>query len=303
MHAISPYMISVVDGSGVMQDLWNINGKSFFDYLKNIYYPSIKGVQKITQNPTSVDFGKNFIFKDLYQGTANSIAGVYQTGLYGFDSEIFDTVKNKVAYNRGNHQSDMRPFHFSFYVPKNGKVANQLRGYLLLYRINNSGIRGIVMPDLIMSFSKAFPGLSLRVDKVIPTAVVSSLAKAATIKKIRIIQRTLPADYSKPKRNTSFDDINWFLNAIGNKVSANSIFTIPGATVEKVKVEIAKGKKKRTVDVGNLDKISSVIEIDKPLIGSHGHIDAQFWLDEADSLADDLFFENNVVIPAWQSLV
>lgn len=324
MHAISPYMVTVTDFSGNLQDLWNIAGSSLHDFLKNIYYPSIKGVQKIVQLPTATEPGKNFIFDDLYAGATNSVAGVYKTGHFGFDTKIIDTLTNKPVFDRGRHQSDMRPFPFSFYFPhltgQAGKAAN-LRGMLLLYRVNTSGIRGMVMPDLVVAFESYFPGLRLKIDKVVPTSVVTSVLQAGEVRKIRLIQNTLPADYSavlkgnnikkfyefeaiiKPKQKTPFDDVNWLIDAIQKKTPVASVFTIPNVPVNKIKVEVSKRGKRRTIDLSNLDRLSSVIELENPVVGGDGHIDTQFWLDEADSLADDLFEELDIQIPQWNSTV
>ena len=323
MHAISPYMVTVVDGKSKMQDLWNLNGSSLHAYLKQHYFPGIAGRQQVVQKPTSDESGKVYIFKKLYTGTPTSIAGVYDSGLFGFETNIVDTVSvsSVPVFTRSKDQSDMRPFHFSFYLPSSKNVADNLRGMLLLSRIDTSGIRQMVMPDLIQSFDRAFPGLKLRIEKIVPSAVVSSLLQASKIRKIRLFQHTLPKDYSqvlgandvkrfyefeaviKPQRGTPFSDVNWFLDAIKNKTPASSIFTIPNSTIDRVKVEVLKGKKVRTSDVGDLDKVSPVMQITKPKLGADGHIEPQFWLQEADSLADDLFSETGVNLPTWNSTV
>lgn len=322
MHALSPYMVTVVDiKTGSLIDLWKIQNTSLYEYLKNIYYPSIKGVQKITQTPTNSESGKNYIFKDLYKGDLNSVAGFYSSGEFGFETDVIDTTTNAVVFSRGSDQSDMRPFQFSFYFPKSSNQSDRLRGILLLYRNNSSGIRGMVMPDLLAKFQSAFPGLRLIIEKIVPTAVVTSVLSSGSIRKIRLIQNSLPSDYSKvltgndvknfyefeaiikPKPRTPFKDINWLINAVKNKTKPSAIFTIPNSSISRVKVEVVNGSKKRTIDVGDLDKISPVIEITAPTLGTDGHIDPQSWLDEADSLADDLFSEIGVVIPKWNSLV
>lgn len=323
MHAITPYLVKVVDAnSGIPQDLWAINGTSLYDYLKNVYFKGILGKQIITRPATSSELGQNYIVSQIYNGTPQSVAGSVDVGVFGFESKIYDTVTRQLAHKKGKDQSDLQPFHFSFYTPNAKNIAHRLNGFLLLYRFNNRGMRSIVMPDLILSFEKAFPGLKLVIEKAVPASVVNSLFKGGVVKRIRIFQNTIPQDLSsilsaqdqkkflevetiiKPKPSTAFSDINWALDAIRQRKTADKIFTIPNVTPTKVKVLIGRNGKLRNVNLGAIETISSTIDIESPqIIKSTGHIDPQNWLDEADELVKGLFDESDVSLPPWKSKV
>ena len=323
MHALTPYLVKVIDvNTKIPQDLWNIGGTSLYEYLKNKYFKGILGKQIITRKPTALDLGQNYILSKLYKGSQQSVAGCIEVGVFGFESKIYDTIQKRVAHNRGRDQSDLHPFHFSFYTPNSANIAHRLNGFLLLYRFNNRGMRSIVMPDLIIDFEKTFPGLKLIIEKAVPASVVNSIFNGGVVKKIRIFQNTIPKDLSsilsvqdqkkflevetviKPKPRTAFSDVNWALDAIKQRKKVDKIFTIPSLNPTKIKVSIDRNGKTRSINLGAIETISSTIDIDNPtIIKSTGHIDPQNWLDEADDLADGLFEEIQVNLPPWKSLV
>mgnify|MGYP007066787035 CR=1 FL=1 len=227
MHSITPYLIKVVDDKNVPQDLWNINGGSFYDYLKKIYFPKIINNQIITRQPTGTELGQNFILRKIYTGTSESVAGSIDVGVFGFESTIFDTQTKSVAHQRSKMQSDLQPFNFVFYTAKSNNLAHRLFGFLTLSRFNNRGIREIISPNLIFDFESTYPGLRLIIEKTVPAQVMSSIVKGGNVKTIRIFENTMSSDISallspkdqkkfheveiivKPKPRTWFSDVIW----------------------------------------------------------------------------------------------
>lgn len=319
MFSIAPYIFRVVDGKGISQDLSNINGSSLKDIVSS-YLTSIKDNPKVVKLGVGIQ-EKSYIFRKVYAGTSNSVAGLFQTGTQGFESEIYHLGNKIVSHQRVKDEADMLPFHFSFYFPDSTNKSDRLKGLLLLSRFNTLGIRSIVIPDLISYFSKAYPGFKLEVERFVPEALMSAVTKNSQVKKIRLIRTTLPKDFAdklsagdrkkvlnfecviRPVRRSSFTDIDWALQAVKNKFDPKSVLSLGEFTPDRVKIEIAAGKKKRTVDLANLGKISSNIDIDHVKVGANGHIDAIDWLKESDELADDVFLSWSVTIPQWNSQV
>ena len=319
MFSIAPYLFQVLDSKEIPQDLKLINGGSFHSYLKN-YFSSIK--DKPSQIPvTGTQQYKTYVFKKEYLGDAHSVAGLFQTGIYGFESDIYSFAAKKVSHRRKKDEADMLPFNFSFYTPASKDINDRLKGLLLLGRFNTLGIRGIVVPNLIEHFGTANPGLKLKIERYVPASLITSVMHGAKVKKIRLIKSGLPkdlanalspTDYAKvldfecvirPKRRTWFSDVNWALDAMSKKFDPKAAFSLGEFTPDRVKIEMAKGTKVRTVDLSNFGKLSSNINLENVAVGSDGYIGASDWLAEADSLADDIFLSWDSGVPKWNSRV
>lgn len=321
MHGIAPYIFHVEDDSGVKQDLWNLNGKSFFDYLKNDYFPGIKGIPRLVQDSAPGVLGKNYILSKVYQGTASSVAGCVSTGEFGFESDIVDTITKSVIHKRKTHESGMLPFHFCFYAPKTTNQQERLIGVLLLSRFNKLGIRGVFLPNLIVHFASAFPGMELKVEKVVPASFVNAVVKGGDLKKIRLFANKIPdgarkalanAGFDnfyevemiiKPKPRTFFSKPAW-MSSLKQGVPLNSLITLPDTDITKIKVEVSRLKgRSRTLDISNAKTMAANIEIDKPTLLASNHIDPACWLEEADALADELFLELGLSLIPWNNKI
>ena len=322
MFSIAPYLVQVVDLKDIPQDLNNINNGTLVKYLEQ-YFASIRGaMNKASSNGGSQQ--RTFVYVDPYKGSVNSVAGYYKAGVYGHQSEIFNTSSKKTVHIRKKDEADLLPFHFNFYFPVTQNIADRTRGLLLLSRINNAGVRSIISPHLIESFSKAHPGLKLKIERFLPEKIVSNFTKDGSVKKIILVKNTLPKDLAdavspndykkvqsmeliiKAKRYSKFDDVNWVMNRFKNgnsKFDPKAIFTLGDFTPDRVKVELTTGGRKRTIDMGNLHKIVAYVEIEKPTIGVGNLITPQCWLDEADELADDIFLSWDIQTPKWNSSV
>lgn len=322
MFSIAPYFVQVVDLQEVPQDLNNINKGTLLSYL-NGYFKGIQGVLTNAGGSTGTQ-QRTFTYVAPYTGCPGVVSGWYEAGVYGHRSNIYDVQTKALVHAKGKHQADMLPFHFNFYVPVTPNPADRTRGLLLLSRINNSGVRGIVAPHLIDSFNKAHPGLKLKIERFLPEKVVKNFTQDGAVKKIILIKNTLPKDLAnavspndyksvhnmeviiRAKRKSKFDDVNWMLNGFNSglgKFDPKAVFTLGDFTPDKVKVELVSGGRTRTVDMGNLHKIVSYIEIAKPTLDVGNLITPQCWLNEADDLADDIFLSWAVNTHKWNSSV
>lgn len=321
MHGIAPYKFFVVDDQGISQDLWNINNKTFKDYLEKDYFKNIINIPKITQVSSPGVIGKNYIFKNQYQGSNNSCAGFFETGEFGFAASLFNTVTKSSTHQRSVDESMMIPFHFCFYMPKTGNIKDQLVGILNISRFNGLGIKSIVIPDLILHFEQSFPGLFLKVEKIVPTSLVQSMITKTNIKKIKLTISQLPRSIRqalnnsgfnnyyevemiiKPKPGDFFSTPTWWTK-MGSNVPINSIISIPATQISKIKVEVGSNQgRTRTINVHDVASMASNIEINNPKILQTNHIDPQCWLDESDALSSDIYLESGLNLPKWNTIV
>lgn len=258
------------------------------------------------------------MISSMYAGTSTSISGTYQTGQYGFESEIYNTKKRRVSYKRGTEEADMMPFHFSFYFPQDRNPAQQARGLLVLSRFNTLGVRQLTIPHLQHYFSLRFPGLKLGISRVVPRIVMETILRDGLIRSIRLIKKTIPSDIAdalaesdrekvqevelviRSKRKSNFSEIDALMRAIDRRAHPSSIFTVDSFKHDNIKLEVEMDGKIRTVDLGNLAKLSSNIEV-SILPGPNGHPPIAAWLGEADALATDMAKSWGMSGQSWSS--
>lgn len=299
MFALAPYLVEIKDDKKQTQDLWKFySNENLRDVLLDYYRSNLSNYQY------SVGKDKRmFIVAAMYKGTSTSVCGTYQTGQYGFESDIYSTTKKKVAHRRQTDEADMIPFNFSFYLPRTTSAGQRKRGLLLLSRFNTLGVRQLTIPHLTHHFAKKFPSFTLEVNRVVPEIVMRTILRQGTLKTIRLIKRSLPSDIADAlsvsdrakvqdvelvihtKRRSHFSDIDWLLRAIEKNATPSEIITIPSFEHDNIKLEVQMDGRMRTVDLGNTAKLSSNIEISSITPGPNGHPKISDWLAEADSLA------------------
>ena len=315
MFAIAPYLVEVKDERKQPQDLWDFYAhENLHSVLRDYYKGGLGNYERAPKNPKRM-----FMVSKLYRGTDTSVSGVYQTGAFGFESQIYSTSQKKIAHNRKSDEADMLPFNFSFYLPRNTSPGQRKRGLMLLGRFNTLGIRHLTIPHLQVYFRDRFPGFTLGVERVVPRVVMETLLNQGTLRTIRLIKKSIPKDIASiftesdqdkigdvelvihAKRRSPFSDINWLLEAVGNRTSATQIVTLPSFKQDNVKLEILVDGRVRTVDIGNPGKLSSNIEIADVSPDVNGHPRAKEWLHEADKLAEGIVKSWGVKSAVWES--
>ena len=299
MFALAPYLVEVQDDKKQTQDLWKFySSENLRSVLLDYYRASLGNYQQ------SEGKGKRmFMVAALYEGTQTSVCGTYQTGQYGFESDIYNTTRKKVAHRRQVDEADMLPFNFSFYLPRATLAAQRKRGLLLLSRFNTLGVRQLTIPHLKKYFAKRFPSFTLEVNRVVPKIVMETILTNGSLKTIRLIKKSLPNDIADAlseadrsrvqdielvihsKRRSCFSDVDWLLRAVENNARPSEIITIPSFNHDNIKLEVEIDGRTRTVDLGNTAKLSSNIELSNIVPGPNGHPKIDDWLRETDDLA------------------
>jgi hypothetical protein len=314
MFSIAPYLIQVLDEKKQPVNLWNFFGNnSLKDYL-DLYYAS-----NLNKHVTMPKYKKTFLVSKNCKGSLTSVAGIYETGTFGFKSRIYSTTKLATAHDRQADEADMHPFYFSYYFMKNAPMAQQVRGLLLLSRFGALGVRGMTIPHLQTSFKNQFPMFTLDVKRVLPKSVLEALLKVGSLKTIRLIKNTLPKDLAnkfsqsdevkikevemiiQTKKNMVFSDVQWLWDSINEKKSANDILTLDSFQPDNIKLDIKIGNSIRVLDVKNPGKMSSNIDVSDIAIDQNGHPNLEEWLLRADELAGNIASSWGVPNIAWKT--
>ena len=315
MFALAPYLVEIKDEKKQTQDLWKFYlNENLHSVLLN-YYKSNLG----TYQPSIGKDKRMFMVAAMHNGTSTSVCGTYQTGQFGFESDIYNTTRKKVAHKRQVDEADMMPFNFSFYMPRTTSAGQRKRGLLLLSRFNTLGVRGLTIPHLRQYFSNRFPTFTLEVSRVVPKIVLETILSQGSLKTIRLIKKSLPSDIADAlsesdresvqdvelvihsKRRSYFSDVDWLLRAIEGNTRPSEIITIPSFEHDNIKLEIEMDGRIRTVDLGNTAKLSSNIEIANITPGPNGHPMLDDWLREADHLAGGIVKSWGMTGQKWDS--
>lgn len=301
MFGIAPYLVQVYDEQKQPINLLNFfNNNSLKDFLDSYY------TNQLHKEVTTTKEKKSFLVVKKCEGSDTSVAGIYETGEFGFKSRIYSTIQRTTTHAREVDEADMHPFYFSYYFMKQANAAQQVRALLLLSRFKTSGIRGMTIPHIQEKFFNQFPGFSLQVKRVLPASVLEALMKTGSLKKIRLINNTLPKDLAEKfsetdqskvkefemviqtKRNMYFEDIQWIWDAISKKKSPNEILTLDSFQPTNIKLDIKIGKQTRTLDVRNPGRLSSNIDVSDIAPDLNGHPKLDEWLIRADELAENI---------------
>lgn len=315
MFAVAPYLVEITDKRKQPQDLWHfLNGETLHQVLHEYYDQNKNKYQTI-----SSETNKMFMVSKMFTGTSTSVSGVYKTGQFGFESQIYSINERKVTHERKSDEADMMPFNFSFYLPKNTTPGLRKRGLLLLSRFNTLGVRRFTIPHLQDYFSKRFNDLTLNIERVVPQKVMETIMKKGELKNIRLIKKTLPKDVAdalspsnrekvkeleliiRSKNKTFFSDINWILDALEGRTPPNQLFTTQLFEHDNIKLEIEVEGRKRTIDIGRPNSFSSNIELDDITADVDGHPKISDWLKAADELAAEIVTSWGVEGVTWQS--
>lgn len=300
MFTLTSYLLQVKDPKKILQDLNNINGVSIIDYLDSYFQ---KKHSLPFQNKDD-DGNKLIILDKTLKKERDKIFFLYKSGLYGFESEIYNPITKKKSYSRSIEEADLIPFIASALTSKDKECY---RGIMVFTKFNTQGIKGIATKDLIEDFKNTFPTLTLSVEKYIPDSIFKKIFSEYKPKSIKLIKRSIPEDATdflsandkekvldfewtlKAKPGMFFDDINWIINLINRKTTISDYFTIEEYRPDIIKVEFSSKGKSRTINLGNFEALVPTIDLDHLPLSSDGHLEHESLISEIEEIANDIF--------------
>lgn len=222
-----------------------------------------------------------------FQTSGTITEGIIETGDYGYEAELRDTNGKTPSYKRKKNQAQMLPFYFLLHLPKSGEV-----GVLILQRTGVFGIRTVLCSDLAAAFADQYPGINMNAWPQVPDGVLDHLMRNGHLRSIVLRKNQLPADMvdklGKRDVKSGMMDIvisarqgSYFqgvLDKISSRIksaapeSLNDVVTYDGFRHDKILIGIKIGEKNKTVDLSNLYKLRSNIDVTKKVkLGEDGH--------------------------------
>ncbi|RAN44244.1 hypothetical protein RB25_20530 [Herbaspirillum rubrisubalbicans] len=180
----------------------------------------------------------------------------------------------------------MIPFYFCFVAPKQSQWS-----VLILQRFKNLGIYDFLIQRLIEDFSKAFPGLRLVVERLVPSTLAKALLNDADIKALRLISHKMPKAVEDALRQHDFEGhvstteiviratrqgglpkLEKFKDVLDGKANLRDVVTMDAWDYDTVKLDLEVGGRRRTVDIGKPYKVTPNIDVTEQVeAGTDGH--------------------------------
>lgn len=116
------------------------------------------------------------------------LAGVLETGDYGYQTELVDVEEQQPPYRRERNQAELFPFAFMFYLPK-----TTFQGLMIVQRFENLGIRSVLAAhlDSYLEGHWRHP-LSVEFNPLVPDKLIDKWTRANRAKKIRLVSFKIP---------------------------------------------------------------------------------------------------------------
>jgi hypothetical protein len=229
-------------------------------------------------------------------------SGIIDTGEWGFESTLYDIDKNEVTHNRKNNEAEMLPFFYLYGFPE-----KKNKGFLLLERFGNLGIRKFLCDKISAEFRKKFPGLEIEFNAEIMEELAREYLENGRLIKIGFIKYDIPSDFADyvaegaseeiayseysihAKRSGSIpfkDDIK---KMFGKKTDLKRTLEIKSFEYDTVKMNLEINGQKRTLNIDDLANIRSYINIDNDVRKmENGHPEYASILEIAKNLYEEL---------------
>lgn len=127
-----------------------------------------------------------------FSGSDRTISGVIESGDYGYTGTGVNIMTGEKSYERTVNDTEIKPFYFLIFIPKNKGV-----GFICLQRIGVYGIHGIFKRHLNNFFESRFDDLKLDIDQFVSGELARTFVEKGSIKEITFIKNNLPADIAE----------------------------------------------------------------------------------------------------------
>lgn len=219
------------------------------------------------------------------QNSFRRISGTIETGEYGYRADLYNVATSAVSYQRNTEEAEMLPFYFLVYIPQ-----QQDEAVLMLFRRAQRGIRTILLQDFQTYFNPLYPNTALEINPLVPQSIIDELSRGR-ITKIRLIKYVIPTDIAdalnsgghletpgtlemsvRAGRNGSWPVLGNVRDVLEGRRGASRFLELDGFEYDNAKVEFDIGGKTRTVDLSDIMKLRSLVDISNDVtVGQDGH--------------------------------
>lgn len=238
--------------------------KSFIDDYNGEYINS-ESLEKVfkTENYIEETYEEDNVHMFKY------IIGKVKTGAYGYSAEIVNTSTGAVNYNRREDDAEVMPFFFCLCVPN----INTTKALLILQTYGVFGIKTIFNNCLNEYIFRICESYKLNISSVTPTAYIQRFLENGILQKIRFLRYNIPHDRARQLGlNNGVEEayeeytihkplgfmqknkmgITQFLS--GQK-SLNTVVEIKDFEYDNIKLDFKLGRKNKTINLSNIDKV------------------------------------------------
>ena len=234
-------------------------------------------------------------FHQVDGDTYTALSFVIKSGSYGIEAEITNKNTNKVTHRRSADESDVKDFYCVVYIPKDVGDLQIKKGIFVFQSIGNYGVKTITT-DMMRTFFAIFK-LTLETRSVSVAAFLEKLVNQGSLYKLTLIQnRISPNSADNMLISTGREEQTFIrprfqpeglrkLIAIFNKADETGIVEIPDdVDYDDISIQFKLGDRKRTVRLGNLERISIIEDIpDHIMEGKSDKKLIQYMIDTADA--------------------
>lgn len=299
--ALALYIVRVRDKTQKKYlNLNNIEGKTF----SNIFLEYCEARKNISQNKEL----KKVINIKSVGVTDKIIHGEIETGNYGYTSSIKKISTSEVSHEKEIDEADMVPLFFCSFIPE-----DSYKGIMCLERFRTFGTKTILEEDFNLYLDEINMNARVNFHPMLPQDVAKQYFAKGSISKIRLIKNSIPDDIAdKNKEKYKIGEIGSFeyvMNAkrngalpfikepivkfLNNEIGLKNIFEIDKIEYDNIKVELEIGRKKRTINLKNIDNLVGDIDIsDDVRFEKNGHPN----YDSIKEIAQDIVLEYGKII-------
>lgn len=217
----------------------------------------------------------------VFNTNKRTISGIIESGDYGYTSTGVNINTGQKSYERNVDDTEIKPFYFLLYMPK-----NKGKGFIILQRLGVFGIHGIFKKHLNNFFKKHYPDLKLDIDQFLSKELAKKFVTKGDINEVTLIKNKIPADIASKIDLEGYEEQ---IKTLEFKVKANQKLPIndkaakfmndPNASFfeiealenigfdgeHKIKVKSKYNNNTRTIDLSETGKIRPYYDIDNDI--------------------------------------
>jgi len=287
---LSIYAVNVIEEeTKTNKTLQNKKGEIDFISLVEEFAKSIKNFDDDTNSETVFKFEKIERGEECNkngQVIYSYINGLVKTGEYGVESELIDKKTGKLTHKRTTDEADVIPFAFLIAIPE-GEIN---KGLAIFQTEGKYGMKSSFERRLNKYIRNKYKNLKFFLGAIIPIIYVEKILKKGVLKEIKAIRYDVPEEIVKKMNKnqgvdfyeerifhnpTSFlrDSIEKIKECIRGQISYSKILELEDYNYDKLKLVFSNGKRKKTIDMTNIEKINIVEDITEEVGKEKGHPD------------------------------